>query len=154
MVSGYFIKKFIVQNGDHTVTEKNFISTNNNSVALGFLHMQSVYFRDKYIRFNPENLKSRIYAKNFKRYSMNQYDDFDLGYDYDSILHYKRDAFSKSKELPTVTTLDIRYLDSIGQREKMSQRDITKLNTVYKCDVVWAKALKQYLESKKNKESN
>lgn len=111
--------------------------------------MQNVYNRDNFIRFNKENLNNTEEEKNFEVYPKEKYDDLGFGYDYNSILHYKRDAFAKENSF-TITSYDIRYLDNLGEKEKMSEIDVKKLNIVYECQKVWDDMRKKYDESKQN----
>lgn len=53
-------------------------------------------------------------------------------YDYDSILHYPKKAFSKNKEL-TVVPRDSSYLDKIGHKQTLSKGDALRVNRMYNC---------------------
>lgn len=48
-------------------------------------------------------------------------------------MHYPKDSFTKSKRLNTLETVNPNELKRIGQRERLSQLDIEKLNKMYKC---------------------
>lgn len=50
-------------------------------------------------------------------------------YDYDSILHYRGISFSKNG-LPTLVARDG---SSMGQRDYLTDGDITRVNRLYKC---------------------
>ena len=54
-----------------------------------------------------------------------------LQYDYESVMHYRRNAFSKNGR-DTITTLDPTKQNVIGQRGGLSTIDIEELNAVYK----------------------
>ncbi|WP_179958038.1 M12 family metallopeptidase [Bacillus sp. AR18-7] len=90
--------------------------------AVGLWHEQSREDRDNYIKINYENIednKAFAFDKHLK-------DGDDYGpYDYDSIMHYRKDAFSKNG-LPTIEPLQPNV--KIGQGDHLSEGDI---NTVY-----------------------
>lgn len=58
-----------------------------------------------------------------------------LIYDYDSIMHYARNTFSKGTYLDTIQPIDVpgRKRPEIGQRIKLSEGDIAQTNLLYKC---------------------
>ena len=93
--------------------------------ALGLWHEQSRNDRDEFIRINWENIEEDY------RYNFDQHlnDGQDYGdYDYDSIMHYPADAFSKNGKktiLPLIDGVEI------GQRDHLSERDITAVNAMY-----------------------
>lgn len=90
--------------------------------TVGLWHEQSRQDRDQFvtIRFNE------IIAN--ARHNFNQHiqDGVDLGdYDYGSIMHYPRDAFSATGEDTIIPT---QAGAKIGQREKLSAGDIASIN--------------------------
>lgn len=97
--------------------------------ALGFYHEQSSALRDDYINVVEENI---VPGKefNFKKYSASVITDFDVGYDYNSCLHYRPGAFSVNGK-DTIIPLDKTVV--IGQRRGLSEKDIDKINIMYKC---------------------
>ncbi|XP_061401155.1 seminal metalloprotease 1-like [Musca vetustissima] len=99
--------------------------------ALGFYHQQSDSQRDDYIRVVYENI---VPGKefNFDKYSSSLVTDFDVGYDYDSCLHYRPGAFSQNGE-DTIVPLDPKA--KIGQRVSLSEKDVKKINIMYKCPI-------------------
>lgn len=101
--------------------------------VLGFPHAHCIYNRDDYVRYIEDNLRNTSFARNFKKFPIERHSDFGLGYDYNSIMHYPKNAFSKNSKLYTLIPLDINYLDIIGQRERMSDKDIQKINLLYSC---------------------
>lgn len=58
-----------------------------------------------------------------------------LTYDYDSIMHYARNTFSKGTYLDTIQPIDVpgRKRPEIGQRVRLSEGDIAQTNLLYKC---------------------
>lgn len=67
---------------------------------------------------------------NFQTYSHGEADPLDLPYDYGSIMHYPKDAFSSNGN-PTIVPKDRNA--AIGQRVALSKIDIKKINKFYKC---------------------
>lgn len=99
--------------------------------ALGFHHQQSTWNRDLYVHIAEENITEGKEG-NFKIYDADTVSNFDVTYDYGSILHYSSTAFSKNG-LKTIVPLQENV--EIGQRRALSRGDIDKLNTMYKCPV-------------------
>ncbi|XP_054258891.1 zinc metalloproteinase nas-13-like [Macrosteles quadrilineatus] len=97
--------------------------------ALGFHHQQSASNRDEFVKIHWENIRPRT-RSNFKKYSSFRITDYNVPYDYGSIMHYSSHAFSKNGK-PTITPLDDGA--QIGQRFGLSDRDQMKLNIMYGC---------------------
>ncbi|CAL8236657.1 unnamed protein product [Arctogadus glacialis] len=97
--------------------------------ALGFHHEQSRSDRDKHVRILANNVRPG-HRRNFRKVKTN---NLGTPYDYSSIMHYGRFAFSKRRGvLPTIVPIP----DStavIGKATKMSGNDIKRLNKLYKC---------------------
>ncbi|XP_016961721.1 seminal metalloprotease 1 [Drosophila biarmipes] len=100
--------------------------------ALGFYHQQSSAIRDDYINVVYDNI---VPGKefNFQKYADTVVTDFEMGYDYDSCLHYRPGAFSINGE-DTIVPLDATA--KIGQRVGLSSKDIDKINIMYKCPIL------------------
>lgn len=65
-------------------------------------------------------------------------DSLGLPYDYESIMHYARNTFSKGTFLDTIHPRDSfemvgKKRPEIGQRLKLSEGDIAQANLLYKC---------------------
>jgi Astacin (Peptidase family M12A) len=89
--------------------------------TVGLWHEQSRADRENFIQINFENIIENA------RHNFNQhiFDGIDLGsYDYGSIMHYPRDAFSKNGKDTIVPKRNV----AIGQREGLSARDIAAIN--------------------------
>jgi hypothetical protein len=91
----------------------------------GLWHEQSREDRDTYVKINYENIEPG------QEYNFDQHisdgDDFGA-YDYGSIMHYGRYAFSKNGQ-PTIEVLQPGM--NIGQRERLSPGDITAVELMY-----------------------
>ncbi|XP_053677816.1 seminal metalloprotease 1-like [Anopheles nili] len=97
--------------------------------ALGFYHQQSASDRDEFVEIVWENIEEGK-EHNFNIYDSGTVTDFSVRYDYGSVMHYSGTAFSKNGQR-TIVPKD--STATIGQRVGMSERDISKLNHMYKC---------------------
>jgi len=93
--------------------------------------MQSDPDRDDYVSILIENIQPGT-ANNFKKLNSRDFDRFGTPYDYLSVMHYGNRAFSWNGEYTIVPT-DLEYLHQIGQRERLSEGDIERLNNMYEC---------------------
>lgn len=93
--------------------------------ALGLWHEQSRADRDQFIRIVWENIDEE-HRFNFEQHLS---DGEDYGeYDYQSIMHYPSHAFSKNGNK---TIIPLAENVEIGQRERLSEKDIAAINAVY-----------------------
>ncbi|KAJ0016361.1 hypothetical protein NQD34_014651 [Periophthalmus magnuspinnatus] len=95
--------------------------------ALGFQHEQTRSDRDQYVRINWANMDPTM-AYNFYKSDTN---NLNTPYDYGSIMHYGRTAFSNNGR-ETITPLSSSPVD-IGQRQALSSWDIKRINMLYSC---------------------
>lgn len=102
--------------------------------TLGFLHQQNSADRDDYINIDWTNIKEK-HKKNFIKANSSLVWNFGSKYDYNSIMHYSGTAFRINSSRPTIETLQNLNGRRIGQRERMSDTDISRLNNMYKCDL-------------------
>ncbi|XP_036337893.1 seminal metalloprotease 1-like [Rhagoletis pomonella] len=100
--------------------------------TLGFFHMQSAANRDEYVRIDFDNIQEGM-EFNFEKYDEDYIDDYEEEYDYGSILHYHEYAFSVNGEKTIIPLKNEGAV--IGQRRGMSNSDINKLNTMYRCPI-------------------
>ncbi|KAG5278411.1 hypothetical protein AALO_G00098690 [Alosa alosa] len=98
--------------------------------ALGFHHEHTRSDRDEYVRINWENVPQGA-SYNFEKQDTN---NLNTKYDYSSVMHYGRTAFSTSYGKDTITPIPDPNVQ-IGQRTDMSETDIVKINRLYECDV-------------------
>uniref|UniRef100_A0A8C4HX86 Metalloendopeptidase n=1 Tax=Dicentrarchus labrax TaxID=13489 RepID=A0A8C4HX86_DICLA len=99
--------------------------------ALGFYHEQSRYDRDDYLTIAFENIKEGR-ENNFRKVSEEESTTNGVQYDYWSVMHYGKNAFSNGKG-STMITKDPKFEDVIGQRLEVSPSDVLELNRLYKC---------------------
>ncbi|UJR20171.1 hypothetical protein I4U23_023303 [Adineta vaga] len=100
--------------------------------TLGFYHEQSRPDRDNYVRVLYENIPIDN-QHNFEKYDDTFVDTLNTSYDYSSIMHYRKDAFS-SNGLPTIEPLQSNV--TIGQRANLSSIDIHEVRFLYNCSAV------------------
>ena len=96
--------------------------------ALGFQHEQTRSDRDQYVRINWDNINPNNVYNFYRQYTNN------LGtpYDYSSIMHYGRTAFSLRYGKDSITPIPDSNVQ-IGQRQGMSYLDIVRINRLYNC---------------------
>jgi hypothetical protein len=93
--------------------------------ALGLWHEQSREDRDRFVTIVRENIRPEA-LHNFDKHIL---DGDDLGgYDFASIMHYPRKAFSRNNK---ETIVPKQQGVEIGQRNGLSQRDIASLKLMY-----------------------
>ncbi|GFS03852.1 metalloendopeptidase [Elysia marginata] len=99
--------------------------------ALGLHHEQTRPDRDQHVRIIRSNIPSHLYY-NFEKYSWSIIRNMNIEYDYGSIMHYGKTAFSTNGGL-TIRTLNSRYQNVIGNRNNLSFKDIKSINIMYNC---------------------
>ena len=117
--------------------------------AIGFWHEHSRPDRDNHVKIIKENIRRGKQATNYAKESFSVFSGWEnnfnklkeeevttLGslYDYDSIMHYSRNGFSKGVYLDTIQPVDLEnVVHDIGQRIRLSEGDIQQTNRLYKC---------------------
>ncbi|XP_042565068.1 meprin A subunit beta-like [Clupea harengus] len=100
--------------------------------ALGFFHEQSRYDRDDHVTIIWDNIQEGK-ENNFIKASEDESSLLDTSYDYTSVMHYDKDAFSNGTG-STIITKQPEFQDVIGNRIEMSSTDALELNRLYNCD--------------------
>ncbi|XP_062405950.1 low choriolytic enzyme-like isoform X2 [Sardina pilchardus] len=95
--------------------------------ALGFHHEQARSDRDQHVRILYENIK-KGHKHNFKKIKTN---NLGTPYDYGSVMHYSRLAFSRNGK-PTIVPIPDENVQ-IGKATQMSSWDIARINRLYGC---------------------
>ncbi|XP_040914143.1 high choriolytic enzyme 1-like isoform X2 [Toxotes jaculatrix] len=98
--------------------------------ALGFHHEHTRSDRDQYVRINWENIPTEN-AYNFHKTDTN---NLNTPYDYSSVMHYGRTAFTSTYGADTITPIPDSSVP-IGQRDSMSDIDILRINRLYECNI-------------------
>lgn len=99
--------------------------------ALGIWHEQSRADRDDYVDILWANIQPGRWS-NFVKYDFNTTDDRRVPYDFNSVMHYDKTAFSSDGNV-TIQTFDPYFENVIGQRSTFSEGDVTKIQRMYGC---------------------
>ncbi|XP_061162948.1 blastula protease 10-like [Saccostrea echinata] len=99
--------------------------------AVGFQHEQSRPDRDGFVRIRTENIPQPVLF-NFNRRPTSRVNNFDVPYDYRSVMHYGVRDFSTNGQI-TVQTIDSRFQNIIGRAPGLSFNDIKLANIMYNC---------------------
>ncbi|XP_031413880.1 hatching enzyme 1.2-like [Clupea harengus] len=96
--------------------------------ALGFYHEQTRSDRDEYVKINWNYINPEM-AHNFQKQHTN---NLNTRYDYTSVMHYGRTAFTVQNGKETITPIPNPNVQ-IGQRQGLSTTDIRRINKLYGC---------------------
>ncbi|CAH1143211.1 unnamed protein product, partial [Phyllotreta striolata] len=77
--------------------------------VIGFVHEQSRHERDDYVTINWNNIKSSS-KDNFKKSPESYESGFDVPYDYESVMHYSRFAFSANGQPTIIPKVSYHYI--------------------------------------------
>uniref|UniRef100_A0A914DF99 Metalloendopeptidase n=1 Tax=Acrobeloides nanus TaxID=290746 RepID=A0A914DF99_9BILA len=100
--------------------------------TIGLWHEHMRYDRDDYIKVHYENIDP-TYNNQFDKISHQESTTYGIKYDYKSVMHYARDAFSKKLGLTTMETLDKSFINTIGHVQDASPNDYLKICAIYGC---------------------
>lgn len=96
-------------------------------LRIGFWHEQSRPDRDKYLTIYMSNVKTGM-ESNFYKFPTSQIGMTDLSYDYDSVMHYDKYAFSKNGK-PTMEPKKKNV--EIGNKQALSSTDVREIQRAY-----------------------
>uniref|UniRef100_A0A8D0CKG8 Metalloendopeptidase n=1 Tax=Scleropages formosus TaxID=113540 RepID=A0A8D0CKG8_SCLFO len=96
--------------------------------ALGFYHEHTRSDRDQYVRINWQYVDPSQYYNFEKQNTNNQ----NTPYDYGSVMHYGRTAFTIQYGMETITPIPDPTVP-IGQMNGLSQMDVLRINKLYGC---------------------
>ncbi|XP_031835041.1 tolloid-like protein 1 tolkin [Nomia melanderi] len=102
--------------------------------VVGFWHEHTRPDRDRHVQIFRDNIMSGQ-EYNFNKLTEEEVNSLGLPYDYDSIMHYAKNTFSRGTYLDTILPLerDGKKRPEIGQRLRLSEGDIAQTNLFYKC---------------------
>ncbi|XP_044134960.1 bone morphogenetic protein 1 [Bufo gargarizans] len=106
--------------------------------VIGFWHEHTRPDRDEHVSIVRENIQPGQ-EYNFLKMEPEEVNYLDETYDFDSIMHYARNTFSRGINLDTI---EPRYKvngvkPSIGQRTRLSAGDIAQARKLYQCPACW-----------------
>jgi hypothetical protein len=99
--------------------------------ALGFYHEQSRTDRDDFIYIAWQNIYQGM-EHNFDKYSKELIDNLGQPYDYQSLMHYTKDAFSKNGQPTIIPRKNVELIHS-AYKYVPSDIDVAKLRSLYGC---------------------
>lgn len=102
--------------------------------VVGFWHEHTRPDREQHVVIEKNNImQGQEY--NFNKLTVEEVNSLGLPYDYESIMHYARNTFSKGTYLDTILPVEIigKKRPDIGQRLKLSEGDVAQANLLYKC---------------------
>ena len=102
--------------------------------VVGFWHEHTRPDREQHVVIEHNNImKGQDY--NFNMLTPDEVNSLGQSYDYDSIMHYARNTFSKGTYLDTILPIEIKgkKRPEIGQRLRLSAGDIAQANLLYRC---------------------
>lgn len=102
--------------------------------VVGFWHEHTRPDRDRHVQIIRDNIMSGQ-EYNFNKLTEEEVNSLGLPYDYDSIMHYAKNTFSKGIYLDTILPMEShgKKRPEIGQRIRLSEGDIAQTNLLYKC---------------------
>jgi hypothetical protein len=98
--------------------------------ALGFYHEQNRSDRDESVSILAHNIVDGKMV-NFDKVSSKEIDTFGINYDYESVMHYSKNAFSKNGQPTIEAKKSVPTASKMGQRVKLSDLDIKKIKKMY-----------------------
>uniref|UniRef100_A0AC35UAI3 Metalloendopeptidase n=1 Tax=Rhabditophanes sp. KR3021 TaxID=114890 RepID=A0AC35UAI3_9BILA len=107
-------------------------------VAHELLHVVGLYHehmrndRDDYIKINFDNIREGS-ENQFLKIDGAMVSNYDVSYDYKSIMHYGKSFFAKNPTLVTIEPKNITFLDVIGHNVYPSPNDYAQVCLMYEC---------------------
>ncbi|KAK0066538.1 zinc metalloproteinase nas-13 [Biomphalaria pfeifferi] len=101
--------------------------------AIGLIHEHQRPDRDEYINVKMNNVHYALHS-NFEKEPEEHINDYDLPYDYSSIMHYYSSAGANNSEIETIIVKDKSRQHEIGQRIMLSFWDNKVVNLMYQCN--------------------
>lgn len=89
--------------------------------------------RDRYVNIAWRNIQPSFFRE-FAKVNPSIFSNLGTPYDFNSIMHYNSLAFTKNGHR-TIIPKESSHTDVIGQRFKLSEGDIKRINIKYKCNM-------------------
>lgn len=99
---------------------------------LGVWHQQSRYDRDSYITIDYSNVDPTK-ANNFDKEDDVSTTNYNVPYDYGSVMHYGESYFALDKSKPNIYAIEPNQQATMGNRIAPSFNDLLLINTHYSC---------------------
>nr|CDJ89462.1 Peptidase M12A domain containing protein [Haemonchus contortus] len=99
--------------------------------TIGFWHTMARYDRDQFITLNLRNIKES-WLSQFAKQTPKTNDNFNLTYDYGSIMHYGGRSAGIDRRNPTMVPFNTDYQETLGSHF-MSFIDLSMINELYGC---------------------
>ncbi|KAK0401955.1 hypothetical protein QR680_016065 [Steinernema hermaphroditum] len=100
--------------------------------TLGFMHEQSRWDRDNYLRIDMNNVEVNR-THNYNKYEEKENDNYGKQYDYGGIMHYDDKAFALDESKIVMYAKNPDYQMSIGHYPTPRYGDIYEMNKLYSC---------------------
>lgn len=101
--------------------------------SLGLAHEHTRSDRELFVTIHTSNIKNYNDRSIKAQFAISLTDRNLTAYDYDSIMHYGNDPFSKDNHRETITAVnDIRLLNP-AQKSRLSELDVYAVNFLYSC---------------------
>ncbi|KAK0401956.1 hypothetical protein QR680_016065 [Steinernema hermaphroditum] len=107
--------------------------------TLGFMHEQSRWDRDNYLRIDMNNVEVNR-THNYNKYEEKENDNYGKQYDYGGIMHYDDKAFALDESKIVMYAKNPDYQMSIGHYPTPRYGDIYEMNKLYSCYVTYVGA--------------
>uniref|UniRef100_A0A0N4ZD86 Metalloendopeptidase n=1 Tax=Parastrongyloides trichosuri TaxID=131310 RepID=A0A0N4ZD86_PARTI len=104
--------------------------------ALGVQHQHTRTDRDDFVSIETKNIKDDVVSEKgiFSKNDDLVFKSLGTQYDYTSVMHYSKNAYSKNGEKTIVAKNINLYENMMGQREKLNFNDVKLLNGYYCSD--------------------
>uniref|UniRef100_A0A0M3HXD4 Metalloendopeptidase n=2 Tax=Ascaris TaxID=6251 RepID=A0A0M3HXD4_ASCLU len=101
--------------------------------VIGLWHEHMRHDRGNYIRVRYDNIEPRFHPQ-FDMVPESESETFGIKYNYRSVMHYGKNAFSKTRRMVSIETLDPRYQDVIGKATDAAPSDYYRICAIYECE--------------------
>uniref|UniRef100_A0A1I7ZL80 Metalloendopeptidase n=1 Tax=Steinernema glaseri TaxID=37863 RepID=A0A1I7ZL80_9BILA len=100
--------------------------------ALGFIHEHNRWDRDEYVLVYTDKVNANN-SYDYKKVDKNENENYDKGYDFGSIMHYRESSFAAKKGDIVMVARNPDYKKSIGGAMTPVYGDVYRMNMLYSC---------------------